>query len=217
MPHFTQEQVISLLGQKPLLPLFYSPDADFTIEVVKTCYKAGVRAFEFTNRGEMALPVFKKLAEYANIHMPDLALGIGTIATVSQAKAFIEIGAHFIVQPFIDEDVAAYCVANHIAWLPGTMTFSEIHKAQTLGALAVKLFPGNIVGPDFLKAMHGPMPGTKVLVTGGVEPTEQSIKLWRAAGAYSLGLGSQLFTKQAIENRDMVFIEKTIQACFSYL
>jgi 2-dehydro-3-deoxyphosphogluconate aldolase / (4S)-4-hydroxy-2-oxoglutarate aldolase len=217
MPNYSQEQVIEILGKKPLLPLFYSSDAAFTIEVVQTCYNAGIRAFEFTNRGEKALHVFEKLMEYAQKNLPEMAIGIGTIANVAQAKAFIDLGAQFIVQPFIDEDVAAYCTAMHIAWLPGTMTFSEIHKAQNLGALAVKLFPGNIVGPDFLKAMQGPMPGTKVLVTGGVEPTQQSIETWRKAGAYSLGLGSQLFTKAALEHKDMAWIENTIKACFSYL
>jgi 2-dehydro-3-deoxyphosphogluconate aldolase / (4S)-4-hydroxy-2-oxoglutarate aldolase len=216
MSNFTKAQVYQKMAEKPLLPLFYHSDLEFSFSILEACYRGGVRVFEFTNRGEGADKLFEKLVERSRSQMPEMAIGIGTIYNAQQAQHFIDLDADFIVQPFIDEEVATICNQNEIAWIPGTMTFSEIHRAQTLGSEVVKLFPGNIVGPDFLKAMKGPMPNTKVLVTGGVEPNQISINTWMEAGAFSLGLGSQLFTKKALADKDFLFIEQKVAECFNY-
>jgi 2-dehydro-3-deoxyphosphogluconate aldolase / (4S)-4-hydroxy-2-oxoglutarate aldolase len=216
MSKFTKPQLYQKMAEKPLMPLFYHPDLDFALEVLEACYRGGIRVFEYTNRGEGADKLFAKLVERTRTQMPEMAIGIGTIYNAEQAQHFIDLDTDFIVQPFLDEGVAVVCSENELAWIPGTMTFTEMYKAQTLGANVVKLFPGNIVGPDFLKAMKGPMPNTKVLVTGGVEPTEASIKTWMDAGAFMLGLGSQLFNKKTLDNRDFQTIEKTVSECFGY-
>jgi 2-dehydro-3-deoxyphosphogluconate aldolase / (4S)-4-hydroxy-2-oxoglutarate aldolase len=216
MAKFTKAELYEKMAQKPLIPLFYHPDLEFALEVLEACYRGGVRVFEYTNRGEGADKLFAKLVERTRTQMPEMAIGIGTIFNKDQAKHFIDLDTDFVIQPVVDKGVAKQCNKANVAWIPGTMTFTEIYKAQTLGADVVKLFPGNIVGPDFLKAMKGPMPKTKVLVTGGVEPNEKNIKTWMSSGAFGLGLGSQLFTKKALEEKDFNWIEKTISECFGY-
>jgi 2-dehydro-3-deoxyphosphogluconate aldolase / (4S)-4-hydroxy-2-oxoglutarate aldolase len=216
MAKFTKDILYQKMAEKPLVPLFYHPDLEFAIDILEACYRGGVRVFEYTNRGEGADKLFAKLVERTRTQMPEMAIGIGTIFNAKEAQHFIDLDADFIIQPIADEGVANICNKNNIAWMPGTMTITEIYKAQQLGADIVKLFPGNIVGPDFLKALKGPMPASKVIVTGGVEPTENSIKTWIGAGAYALGLGSQLFTKKALAEKDFQSIEITVANCFTF-
>ena len=125
--------------------------------------------------------------------LPELLLGIGTIYTAAQAEAFVAAGADFIVQPVTTAEVAAVCQAHQLPWLPGALTPNEIYQATQLGAAVVKIFPGNLVGPDYLKALRGPMPEVKLMVTGGVEPTQASLAAWFGAGVDAVGMGSQLF------------------------
>jgi 2-dehydro-3-deoxyphosphogluconate aldolase / (4S)-4-hydroxy-2-oxoglutarate aldolase len=216
MAKFTKDILYQKMAEKPLVPLFYHPDLEFAIDILEACYRGGVRVFEYTNRGEGADKLFAKLVERTRTQMPEMAIGIGTIFNAKEAQHFIDLDTDFIIQPIADEGVANICNKNNIAWMPGTMTITEIYKAQQLGADIVKLFPGNIVGPDFLKALKGPMPASKVIVTGGVEPTENSIKTWIGAGAYALGLGSQLFTKKALAEKDFQSIEITVANCFTF-
>ena len=98
-----------------------------------------------------------------------------------------------MVQPFTTPEVGEVCKKNNVPWIPGTMTVTEIQNATVLGAEIVKIFPGNVVGSAYIKSLRGPLPKTKIMVTGGVEPTEASIKEWFGAGVNAVGLGSQLF------------------------
>jgi 2-dehydro-3-deoxyphosphogluconate aldolase / (4S)-4-hydroxy-2-oxoglutarate aldolase len=217
MAKFTQTQLLEKLAERPIMPLFYHADVDFALEVLQASYNGGVRVFEYTNRGQGADKVFEKLVQKTRSQMPEMAIGIGTIYNAEQARAFAALDTDFIIQPFIDEGVATVCAQLDLAWVPGTMTFSEIHRAEDLGSQMVKLFPGNIVGPDFLKAMKGPMPHTKVLVTGGVEPNGSNLNMWKSAGAYALGLGSQLFSTEALNAKDFKSIENKLKQCFEAL
>lgn len=177
----------------PLVPVFYHADIETCKTVLKAGYDGGVRVFEFTNRGENALEVFSGLVKYAKENCPDLLLGIGTIATGESAQQFIDAGADFVVQPFTTPAVGEVCRKNGIPWIPGTMTVTEIQQATVLGAEMVKIFPGNVLGSAYIKALRGPLPRVKIMVTGGVEPTEASIREWFSAGVNAVGLGSQLF------------------------
>jgi 2-dehydro-3-deoxyphosphogluconate aldolase / (4S)-4-hydroxy-2-oxoglutarate aldolase len=217
MAKFTQNQILDKLAAKPIMPLFYYADAGFALDVLQACYNGGVRVFEYTNRGIGADKVFAQLVQKTRKQMPEMAIGIGTIYNVQQAEIFADLDVDFIVQPFVDEAVGYFCAQNNMLWTPGTMTFTEMHHAEDLGSRMVKLFPANIVGPDFLKAMKGPMPQTKVLVTGGVEPNGPNLNMWRDAGAFALGLGSQLFNKQALDNKDFDSIEDALKMCFASL
>jgi 2-dehydro-3-deoxyphosphogluconate aldolase/(4S)-4-hydroxy-2-oxoglutarate aldolase len=178
--------------------------------VLKACYDGGIRVFEFTNRGAEAPAIFAKLIDYCEKECPDLVLGIGTIYDAKQANEFIAMGADFMLQPFTTPEVGEVCAKHDIPWMPGTMTLTEIRNAEILGAKYVKIFPGNVVGPGFVKAIKGPMPKTKIMVTGGVEPNKESISSWFGAGAAAVGMGSQLFPTDLIAKKDYQSISNTI-------
>jgi 2-dehydro-3-deoxyphosphogluconate aldolase/(4S)-4-hydroxy-2-oxoglutarate aldolase len=186
-------QTLDRLLQHPVVPVFYHADSAYAQQVVDASYAAGVRVFEFSNRGEEALTVFSALREYVTARYPDLSLGVGTVYTDREAEEFVEAGADFIVQPVISATVAAVCRHNDRLWMPGVMTVNEIYQATRLGATIVKVFPAHVVGPAYVKAVHGPMPNVKVMVTGGIAPTAESLREWFGAGVNAVGIGSQLF------------------------
>ncbi len=181
------------LKSSPIVPVFFHADAVYARNILDACYAGGLRFFEFTNRGEAAFEVFGQLAKHAEAHCPGLQLGIGTIYTAEDAERFIGTGASFVVQPVTTAAVAAVCKKQGVPWIPGAMTLNEIWAAWQMGAAVVKVFPGNMVGPDYIRALRGPMPDVPLMVTGGVEPTLESISAWLGAGAQAVGIGSQLF------------------------
>jgi 2-dehydro-3-deoxyphosphogluconate aldolase / (4S)-4-hydroxy-2-oxoglutarate aldolase len=189
----TKTAILDLIVSKPLVPVYYNADFETSKSVIKACYEGGIRVFEFTNRGEKAKEVFGKLVEVVKAECPGMIIGIGTIVDGKTAEEYIAMGADFIVQPGLTPEVGEVCVAKNVVWIPGVMTPTEIYRALALGADCVKIFPGNVVGSGYVKALRGPMPDVKIMVTGGVEPTEASLKEWFSAGANAVGLGSQLF------------------------
>ncbi|GAB3954300.1 bifunctional 4-hydroxy-2-oxoglutarate aldolase/2-dehydro-3-deoxy-phosphogluconate aldolase [Spirosoma harenae] len=194
MPLFSSDKILDLVSQHPIVPVFYHPDIDHAQSIVQACYDGGLRVFEFTNRGEKALSVFTQLAHYVAENCPDLALGIGTILTPEDATQFIDAGAAFVVQPVTTPAVGDVCREKGVPWMPAGSTLNEIYQATVLGAKLVKVFPGNVVGPGFIKAIKGPMPWLKLMVTGGVEPNADSLNAWFKAGVTAVGIGSQLFS-----------------------
>ena len=202
--------VYSRIEETPIVPLFFNADLTVAQQVLKACYDGGIRVFEFTNRGAEAPSIFAKLIDYCEKECPDLVLGIGTIYDAKQAKEFIAMGADFMLQPFTTPEVGEVCAKHDIPWMPGTMTLTEIRNAEILGAKYVKIFPGNVVGPGFVKAIKGPMPKTKIMVTGGVEPNKESLSSWFGAGAAAVGMGSQLFPADLIAKKDYQSISNTI-------
>jgi 2-dehydro-3-deoxyphosphogluconate aldolase/(4S)-4-hydroxy-2-oxoglutarate aldolase len=202
--------VYSRIEETPIVPLFFNSDLTVAQHVLKACYDGGIRVFEFTNRGAEAPSIFAKLIDYCEKECPDLVLGIGTIYDAKQANEFIAMGADFMLQPFTTPEVGEVCAKHDIPWMPGTMTLTEIRNAEILGAKYVKIFPGNVVGPGFVKAIKGPMPKTKIMVTGGVEPNKESLSSWFGAGAAAVGMGSQLFPADLIAKKDYQAISNTI-------
>ena len=202
--------VYSRIEETPIVPLFFNADLTVAQHVLKACYDGGIRVFEFTNRGAEAPAIFAKLIDYCEKECPDLVLGIGTIYDAKQANEFIAMGADFMLQPFTTPEVGEACAKHDIPWMPGTMTLTEIRNAEILGAKYVKIFPGNVVGPAFVKAIKGPMPKTKIMVTGGVEPNKESLSSWFGAGAAAVGMGSQLFPADLIAKKDYQSISNTI-------
>ncbi|WP_046246142.1 beta/alpha barrel domain-containing protein [Hymenobacter terrenus] len=193
MPQYIASDTLATLLRYPVVPVFYHADAAYAQRMLQACYAGGIRVFEFTNRGENALAVFTELRAFAQASCPDMVLGIGTLFTAEQAEQFIAAGAAFVVQPCATAEVAAVCRTHDIPWLPGALTPTEIYQASQLGAAVVKIFPGNAVGPDYVKTLRGPMPHIKLMVTGGVEPTQESVSAWFGAGVNAVGMGSQLF------------------------
>lgn len=199
-------------SQNPLVPVFYNDDLAYCKKIIQACYNGGIRIFEYTNRGPKALENFKELVPFVHKHCEGMKIGIGTIFTTSQAQDFIDAGCEFIVQPCMDVAVGAVCVKNNIAWVPGVVTPTEIHNALSAGAEVVKIFPGSAVGPSYVKALLGPFQGLKVVVTGGVQATSESVGEWLGAGATAVGLGSQLF-----KNDDPEAIKSLVQGLLKSL
>ena len=188
-------EVITAALDAGVLPLFYTPDADRALRITAALREGGARVIEFTDRGPGAWTAFSRLAEEAARHDPAAILGAGSIRDAEAADRFIAAGARFIVGPSFSEGVARLCNRRRIPYLPGCATPTEIVTAEEWGVELVKIFPGDTLGPAFVKAIKGPLPETQVVVTGGVQATEQSVRAWIGAGAACLGFGSALITK----------------------
>lgn len=202
MARFDKNTTLAQVSATGLVPLFTHNDLDICLGVLRACYEAGVRVFEFTNRTENSFVNFKELISIAETEMPEMILGIGTIYDAATANKYIEIGTNFIVAPIMNPEVGAVCQEAGIPWMPGVMTVTEIYNARIAGAEFIKIFPGEVLGPGFVKALKAPMPDVQVMVTGGVSPTQESLKTWFGAGATAVGIGSQLVPKEVLASKD---------------
>ncbi len=187
-----------------LVPCFYHVDADTCLEALRIGYENGLRSLEFTNRGVGAYRIFSVMRRYSTQHCPGLALGAGTIGDPATAALYIQEGADFIVSPSLNLSIAPVCHRSRVAWIPGCQTVTEITSAEEAGAELIKLFPASAGGPGFLKAVQGPLPKTKFLVTGDVTIKRDNLEEWFNAGATAVGLCSQLFKKDWLNARSFL-------------
>ncbi len=206
MSKFDKLAVLTKIGQTRMVPVFYHKDAAVACAVVKACYDGGVRAFEFTNRGDMAHEVFAELIRFTADECPDLALGVGSVVDAPTAALYIQMGACFVVGPLLNSDVAKVCNRRGVPYTPGCGSVSEVGQAQELGCNIVKVFPGDVLGPKFVKGLMAPMPWSRIMVTGGVEPTEENLSAWIKAGAFCVGMGSKLFPKDKVAAADWQYV-----------
>lgn len=182
-----------------MVPVFYHADAEVAKQVIKACYEGGVRAFEFTNRGDFAQDVFAELVKYAAGACPDLILGIGSIVDPATAALFLQLGANFVVGSCFNGEVTKVCNRRLIPYIPGCGSVTEIGNAQEAGCDICKIFPaGNVGGPSFVKNVKAPLPWSQLMVTGAVEPTEENLTVWIEAGVACVGMGSKLFPSKVI-------------------
>lgn len=198
----TKATAIQAIQQQGLLPLFYYKDAEVSLDIVRTLYKAGVRVFEYTNRGTAALENFKFLKSALQNEMQDMFLGIGTIKNTQEAKDFLAVGADFIVCPVVDIEVGKLLHDAGLLWIPGCMTPTEINIAHQQQAGIIKLFPANVLGPSYLSSIKELFPDQLFVPTGGVEIEEKNIYTWFKAGVCAVGMGSKLISKEILENKD---------------
>lgn len=203
----TKELLLQLIPAQGVLPLYFHKDADVSIEVLKALYRAGIRAVEYTNRGETALQNFVKMRKVCDKELNGLYLGIGTIKNATAAQAFIEAGADCIICPGLIEEVAMVADKNNMLWIPGCMTPSEIICAENMGAKMIKLFPGNILGPSFMSAIKELFPAMMFMPTGGVDADRENLSAWFKAGVCAVGMGSKLISKNLMEQKDYATIE----------
>jgi len=208
-----KKTIIEALHNSGLIPVFYYPDLETCISVINACYKGGIRVIEFLNRGEGAIANFPELKQHIQESCRGMILGIGSTMDKKQAEVFIKLGADFIVSPVLSEEIALACNEHNIYWIPGCSTPTEIAKAKSYGADIIKVFPGEVLGPGFIKAVLGPMPDLKLMPTGGVEPSEKNLKTWFDAGAVCVGMGSKLFSRELIADPSLLEekIKKTIE------
>ncbi|BEV06020.1 bifunctional 4-hydroxy-2-oxoglutarate aldolase/2-dehydro-3-deoxy-phosphogluconate aldolase [Chryseobacterium gambrini] len=201
------QTVTNAIVNQGILPLYYNDDETVTIDILKSLYKAGIRAVEYTSRGESALSNFKKMIEIRNAEMPEMLLGIGTIKNLQQAEEYYEIGADFFISPGFVAEVAAYLIPKDVLYSPGCMTPTEIITAEAAGVTFVKLFPGNALGAGFMSAIKDVFPNLKFMPTGGVDTTKESIESWFKAGVSAVGMGSKLISKDLMAAKDYATIE----------
>ncbi len=201
------QQITDAIVQQGILPLYFNPSEEISLDVLKAIYNAGIKAVEYTNRGDAALSNFKKMVELRNASMPGLLLGVGTIKNMQHATDYLAAGADFLVSPGFVPDVAAHCVANDIFYAPGCMTPSEIIAAENAGIKFIKLFPGDMLGPKFLSTIKDIFPKLLFMPTGGVDTTKESVESWYKVGVCAVGMGSKLISKALMEAKDYTTIE----------
>jgi 2-dehydro-3-deoxyphosphogluconate aldolase/(4S)-4-hydroxy-2-oxoglutarate aldolase len=193
---------IDFIKQQTLIPVFNHTKVKTCMHVIETCYLANIRIFEFTNRDSKALDVFKELRKEVTSNFPGLQLGAGTIFNLKTAEEFMDAGATFIVSPAFVPSMRGVQTTNSTLWIPGCATISELAQAQEIGVKMMKIFPGELLGPQFVKAALSVMPNLNLMPTGGVEPTEENLSAWLNSGVTAIGIGSKLFDKQLIENEE---------------
>ncbi len=203
-------EIALLMREVGVVPLYYHPDLELCKEVITACYRGGMTLFEFTNRGAFAHETFAALSKWASQALPNLQLGVGTVVDAGTCSLYLQLGAKFIVSPLLNEEMAPVCNRRKVLWIPGCATASEIGRAEELGAEVVKIFPGPTVGgPAFIRNYLGPCPWSNLMPSGGVTPEEKNLKEWFDAGAFCVGMGSQLITKEIIAGKDFQLLEET--------
>ena len=199
MARFNKMQVLAAIVSTGMVPVYYNKDVEIAKQVVKACYEGGVRAFEFTNRGDFAHEVFAELIKFATKECPELVLGVGSIVDAGTASLYLQLGANFVVGPLFNPEIAKVCNRRLVPYTPGCGSVSEIGFAQEVGCDLCKIFPaGNVGGPSFVKNIKAPMPWSMIMATGAVEPTEENLSAWFKVGVTCVGMGSKLFPKEMI-------------------
>ena len=211
MAKYDKIQVITTMQETGMVPVFYHADAAVAKLVIKACYDGGVRAFEFTNRGDFAQEVFAEVVKYADKELPGMIVGVGSVVDPATAALYIQLGANFVVGPVFNPAVAPVCNRRLIPYCPGCGSVSEVSAAQEAGCDLCKVFPGDVLGPAFVKGLRAPMPWSRLMVTGGVKPERANLEGWFKAGVTCVGMGSNLFPKDVIAAGDWSRITKLCQ------
>lgn len=195
MAKYDKIQVLDTMAGTGMVPVFYHSDPETAKNVLRACYEGGVRAFEFTNRGDFAHEVFGELVKFANRELPGMILGVGSVVDPATAALYIQLGANFVVGPLFNPEIAPVCNRRLVPYCPGCGTVSEVGKAQESGCDLCKVFPGDVLGPAFVKGLLAPMPWSRIMVTGGVKPVRENLEAWFKAGVTCVGMGGNLFPK----------------------
>ncbi len=206
---FTKQNIVDVMKDKGIVPLFTHDDAKEAQQVVEAAYRGGIRVFEFTNRRSNSFEIFSHLIKERK-KFPDLMLGIGTVMDANTTKKFIDAGADFIISPILKLEMAEVCREHDKVWIPGCATLTEIVTAKEHGADVIKVFPGSVLGPAFVSAIIPVVPDLKLMITGGVEPTRENLTSWFKSGAMCVGMGSQLFTKDILQSRNWDLLSEKV-------
>lgn len=199
MARFSRLEVAFKMKDQGMVPLYYNPDAEIGKKILSACYEGGARLMEFTHRGDFAHEVFSELNKFCIDSLPGMIMGVGSITSAGDASMYLNLGANFVVTPVFREDIAIVCNRRKVLWSPGCGSLTEICRAEELGCEIVKLFPGSIYGPEFVKAVKGPQPWTNIMPTGGVSTEESNLRSWFDSGVTCVGLGSKLISKKIMK------------------
>jgi 2-dehydro-3-deoxyphosphogluconate aldolase/(4S)-4-hydroxy-2-oxoglutarate aldolase len=218
MARFLRLDVLTKIVDLGLVPVFYNGDVEVAKQIVAACSKGGAKVVEFTNRGDFAYQVFGELVKHFEKEDPEIILGVGSVCDPGTAALYINNGANFVVGPVLNPDVAKVCNRRKIAYSPGCGSASEISYAEELGVEIVKVFPGSSVGgPAFVKSVLGPNPWTRIMPTGGVDATRESIEGWFRAGVTCVGMGSKLVRKDLVAAGDFDAIAEKVAQVLAWI
>lgn len=211
MARFSKLSVLQTCEAQGMMPLFYHPDVELGKEVLKACYQGGARLLEFTHRGDFAHLVFAELNRYCAAELPELIMGVGSVTDAGAASMYMQMGANFVVSASLRQDISRVCNRRKVPYMPGCGSLTEIGMAEEWGCDIVKLFPGSVYGPGFVKAIKGPQPWTQIMPTGGVSTERANLKAWFDAGVTCVGLGSKLISKQVLMDRNLADLEQRVR------
>ncbi|MGD0328858.1 MAG: VOC family protein [Nitrososphaeria archaeon] len=212
-----RHKVVSSILEIGLIPTFYEEDLETAKKIVGACAEGGAKVVEFTNRGALAYQVFSELVRWRDREFPDVVIGAGTIVEPSAASLYINCGANFIVGPVFNLDVAKTCNRYNILCISGCSTPSEISMAEEMGADIIKIFPADVLGPQFIKDLLGPFPWLKLMPSGGVEATKEGISSWIGAGAAAINMGSNLIQKDLVKSGNLEAIKRKVEDCIQWI
>jgi 2-dehydro-3-deoxyphosphogluconate aldolase/(4S)-4-hydroxy-2-oxoglutarate aldolase len=183
---------------------------DVLMKILRLCYQCGLRIFEFMHqRDNKGLRFFEHLVG-KHAEFPDLILGVGTVLDATMTERYIHAGANFISSPFLRPDMGKICKENDLLWIPGCTTPEEIEKAKSLGAYAINIVPGNVLGSEFTATISKLHPDICLIPSGITDLKENTLSKWFEAGSAALKVGSQFFTKEEISAKDWSRIERNL-------
>lgn len=183
----SKEQTLTAIRDTGLLAVLRGPSPELTLKMVEALIEGGVRGIEITYTTPEADRVVRDLHRE---HEDKLLLGMGTLTEPDHAQRALEAGAAFIVSPHCEASLAKAMVETGLVVMLGALTPSEVVRSRQLGSDVVKLFPGSLTGPGYLRALHGPFPDLPLMPTGGVDL--DNLEQWFRAGAFAVGAGSAL-------------------------
>jgi 2-dehydro-3-deoxyphosphogluconate aldolase/(4S)-4-hydroxy-2-oxoglutarate aldolase len=211
MAQFTRIEVAAAMKETGMIPLFFNSDIELGKNVLRACYQGGARLLEFTARGDFAHEVFGELTKFAISELPGMIMGVGSVTDAAAASLYMQLGANFVVTPVLREDIAIVCNRRKVLWSPGCGSLTEISRAEELGCEIVKLFPGDLYGPNFVKGIKGPQPWTSIMPTGGVAPNRENLSAWFSAGVTCVGMGSKLISKDILATKNFTKLEQDVK------
>ena len=218
MAKYDRMTVLNAITGIGMVPVFYNKDPKVAIDVIKACTDGGARCVEFTNRGDLAWKVFVEAQEHILANDLDIILGVGSIVDAPTAGLYISSGANFVVGPLLNPEVARLCNRRKIPYSPGCGSVSEISQAEELGVEIVKVFPGSEVGgPGFVKSVLGPCPWTRIMPTGGVDASRESLAAWFGAGVACVGIGSKLVTREILASGDFAALAANVRRVVGWI
>lgn len=217
MSKFNKIDTLGIIRSTGIVPVFYNKDVELAKKVVKACYEGGIRAFEFTNRGDGAHEVFGQLVPFVRAECPEMALGAGTVLDAPSAALYLQLGADFLVSPCCVDEIITLANRRGVPYSPGCGTVTEIVHALERGCDLVKIFPASEVGgPAFVKNILGPLPKAMLMCTGGVEPSEENLRAWARSGVTAVGMGSKLFPAQVLAEGKWEVLSALCRSCLEW-
>lgn len=218
MARFNRLEVLHTILDSGLVPLFDEGDVEVAKRIVSACAAGGARVVEFRNRRELSFLTFAELVKWAATAEPSVILGVGSVVDAPTAALYLGCGANFVVSPVLNTETARICNRQKVAHMPGCGSVTEISAAEELGVEICKIFPGReIGGPSFVKSVLGPCPWSRLMPTGGVDATEESVSGWMRAGAACVGMGSRLITDDLVRRGEFGAIASKVEQVIKWI